>query len=139
MMDPRILREAEASLENMDESFNEFVGGQIKSIRKVVGEMEAHAQDCRHDISSLNGLALELSGLGATFQYPLLTRICQSLMTLLAGRGELNPKVSEAVGAHVDALTYVYAKKLQGEGDASAQSLMDNLAQAIRQIEIAGD
>lgn len=137
LLDRRLVQDAESALEGMDESFLEWVGGQISHIRTAAKAIEAQPGDCGREVAAMNGLAHEIAQLGATLQYPLLTKICQSLNTLLAGRSKLDPRSVEAVGAHVDALAYVHLKKLKGEGDASAQHLLDNLAHAIPKLQAA--
>lgn len=127
LLDRGAIEAADAAMDTMGDDFHTWVHDQIKQIRFIANNVESGAMDWSVAITSLRQLAGEIAGLGSTCGYPLLTEICQSLLSLLSGPEALNPRTIGAIGAHADSLIYVHAKKMQEDGGTAGEHLLDSL------------
>ena len=85
-------------------------------------------------MEKLYRIAHDLRGLGGTFGYPLVTKICANLgrhMDGLAAPSEIDDTV---VRAHIDALRAVFNDQADGEEDATGSELIAELQALVREF-----
>lgn len=102
-IDPDAIAKAEAALKGLSAQFGQW-------LQDEVGKLEAARDLIRSDganqfsLDKLYGHAHDLKGLGATYEYPIVTRIAGSLCKLL-GDGDTRLRAPlPLVYAHVDAI-----------------------------------
>jgi hypothetical protein len=83
---------------------------------------------CEH-LRRLYGIAHNIKGQGGSFDYPLVTRIGQSLCRFIAEAGEIELQETELpiVQAHLDALKLILEQRISGEGGETATKLAERL------------
>jgi len=77
----------------------------------------------------LYSIAHNIKGQGGSFNYPLVTRIGQSLCRFIAEAGEMELQETELpiVQAHLDALKLILEQRISGEGGETATKLAERL------------
>jgi hypothetical protein len=127
-LDQDAIARAEAALASMSVQFEEWINDEVS---KLDGARTA-ARDAAFSLASLESLytrAHDLKGLGATYGYPLVTRMAGSLCKLIdnaevravaTGQGNL-------VEAHVDAIKAVVRQKIKTDEHPVGKVLADEL------------
>jgi hypothetical protein len=122
--------EAEAAVARLAESYPELamadlVGAETALAAALDGPAPRPEQFLR-----LHNFAHNLKGQGGSFGYPLVTRIAQSLCTLVPDDIGRPPPLTAVplISAHLDALRLVLAERLIGDGGEMGRILLARLA-----------
>ena len=83
-------------------------------------------------IKDLYGMAHNIKGQGSSFGYPLVTRIGQSLCTLVRQERDFSDGDLGVVQAHLDALRLILAKDIKGEGGEVGAKLAARLENMVK-------
>lgn len=86
--------------------------------------------------SACRVLAHDLSGLGDTFGFPLVTSLCRSLCRFLTLRGDALEGAHGVIAAHMDALRLVAAGQVRGDGGPVGREITEELARAVRKFDL---
>jgi hypothetical protein len=78
-------------------------------------------------VKDLYNIAHNIKGQGSSFGYPLVTRIGQSLCTLVRQEREFSDADLAVMQAHLDALRLILTKDIKGEGGAVGAKLAERL------------
>lgn len=81
-------------------------------------------------------LAHDLSGLGDTFGFPLVTSLCRSLCRFLKLRGGALDGAREVIAVHMDALRLIAAERVRGDGGPIGREITEELARAVRKFDL---
>ena len=120
-LDPADLANAEAALARLANSYVTWAEGDVRKLTECFARLEAEGG--ADPLATLFAVAHDMKGQGATFGYPLLTRIGQALCRLI----EHEPDSIAAIGAHVAALARVVGERMTGDGGEAGQSLLTRL------------
>ena len=102
-IDPDAIAKAEAALKGLSSQFGQWLQDEITKLEAAQGEIRASGMT-RVSVDGLFTRAHDLKGLGATYEFPIVTRIAASLCKLLGdGDTRLNTPMA-LVDAHVDAI-----------------------------------
>jgi hypothetical protein len=92
----------------------------LKSAREDAGARASSVKD-------LYGFAHNIKGQGSSFGYPLVTRIGDSLCTLVRQERDFSDADLDVVQAHLDALRLILIKEIKGEGGEVGAKLVARL------------
>lgn len=133
-IDPGAIARAEAALAGLSTNFETWMADEIAKL---------DAARVRINAEGLTGEAAEglymrahdLKGLGATYQYPIVTRLAASLCRLTHDSAKRTSMPMALVDAHIDAIRRAVAEKIRTDEDpwaaATVTSLEDRAATAL--------
>lgn len=129
-IDPDAIAKAEAALQGLSSQFGAW-------LRDEVAKLEAAQVSLRADGMTQQGIdrlythAHDLKGLGATYGFPLVTRIAGSLCTLLGEQATRSQTPPVLIYAHVDAIRVVVREDMRDADDASGRVLAEQLEHSV--------
>jgi hypothetical protein len=83
-------------------------------------------------VKDLYGIAHNIKGQGGSFGYPLVTRIGDSLCTLVRQERDFSDADLGVIQAHLDALRLILAKDIKGEGGEVGAKLAARLETMVK-------
>lgn len=103
MVDQEAIKRAEAALEALSDQFDDWMGEELSKLDDTM----AAAKAAGYDAPSLDEVfrrAHDIKGLGTTYEYPLVSRIADSLCRLIEEDERRTPDQAPLVIAHVNAI-----------------------------------
>jgi hypothetical protein len=124
-VDPDAVARAEAALASLSSNFETWMADEIAKLDAAWARVLAEGANAQ----TLEGLymrAHDLKGLGATYQYPLVTRIAGSLCRLLHDPARRLAAPMDLLQAHFGAIKHAVAQKIRTDEDPwAAQAAAD--------------
>jgi Hpt domain len=106
---------------------------------KSVAELAALHKKCvegpdqhRDSFERIRRVAHDLKGQGATFGYPLVTSVAQSLHRFVSPNDNASEAQMEIIKSHVDAMRVILKDKVKGDGGQVGPVLLTGLNNAIK-------
>lgn len=130
------LEKAEALIAGLQDSYLEWVEGDLEKLQTFYGEaMAAEGADRRARLNDVFSVAHDVKGQGGSFDYHLMTaignKLCRFIEKLPA---EITRGHMEVVKVHIDALRLVIAQRMAGEGGRAGENLMRGLDAVIAKV-----
>ena len=131
-IDPAAIAKAEAALKSLSGNFAEW-------LQDEVGKLDAARQRVRAEgltaeaSENLYLRAHDLKGLGATYEYPLVTRIAGSLCKLIDDPVKRSDAPLFLVDAHIDAIKAAVKGGIQTDTNPTGRALVEELEQQVKQ------
>ncbi len=124
----RMVREAEAALEELRPAFEAELDNAVGGLTKTWGTSGAEAN--AESLSVLFRLAHDLKGQGRSFGFDLLTDVAASLCKLLVNLGKTEPNAwrFQAIDMHVRSIQLIAGKKIKGDGGPLGRELLEQIA-----------
>jgi hypothetical protein len=130
-IDPAAIAKAEAALKSLSGNFAQW-------LQDEVGKLEAARERIRTDglsTATAEGLYLrahDLKGLGATYEYPLVTRIAASLCKLIDDADKRMAAPMPLVDAHIDCIRAAVRNQTQTDADPMARATVEALEAKVK-------
>ena len=125
-IDADAIAKAEAALKAMSAQFGQWLQDEIVKLDQAQADIRAKG----YTSETAEGLyfrAHDLKGLGATYQYPLVTRLAGSLCRLMDD-GEKRMQAPLAIlDAHIDAIRAVVRDEIQTDDHPTGRALAETL------------
>lgn len=102
-IDAGALARAEAALKDLSSQFGQWLQDEVSKLDAALHAVKAQGLS-RETIDALYVRAHDLKGLGATYEFPIVTRIAGSLCRLLDNGDQRLRAPMQLVDAHVDAI-----------------------------------
>jgi hypothetical protein len=102
-IDMAALAKAEAALKSLSANFSEWLNDEIAKLEAARAAFQAQGAT-PEAARALYLRAHDLKGLGATYEFPLVTRISGSLCKLLDEGASYSPQVIKLADAHIDTI-----------------------------------
>ncbi|MET3527897.1 Hpt domain-containing protein [Phenylobacterium koreense] len=129
-IDPSAIAKAEAALKSLSGNFAQWLSDEITKLdaaRARIGEEGVNAQT----METLYLRAHDLKGLGATYEFPLITKICGSLCSLIDAKDKrLNVDLT-LVDAHIEAVKTAVRDGVKTEEQPEGRQMLDELARRV--------
>lgn len=125
-IDANAIAKAEAALKAMSAQFGQWLKDEIAKLEKAQADIRALGYTPAA-AEALYFRAHDLKGLGATYQYPLVTRIAGSLCKLLDDAEKRMQAPAALVEAHVDAIRAVVRDEIQTDEHPTGRALAETL------------
>ncbi len=132
VMDRALLERAEAAVQGMSEDYHLSALDDIAELRGLARAVAEGAADDESATGRIYSIALDVKGQGATFGYPLVTQIGDSLVRFMDGRTRLGRRGAQIVAAHADALRAVLGNDIRGDGGPLGAKLLGGLSILLR-------
>jgi hypothetical protein len=132
-IDPAAIAKAEAALKSLSGNFAEWLADEVS-------KLEAARQRVRTEgltteaAESLYLRAHDLKGLGATYEYPIVTRIAGSLCKLIDDPDKRAEAPMALVDAHIDAIKAAVRNRIQSESDPMGRTIVAELETRVKEF-----
>ena len=125
-IDPDAIAKAEAALKGLSSQFGQWLQDEVGKLEAAREAIRAEGAN-RATVDRLFTHAHDLKGLGATYEFPLVTRIAGSLCKLLGeGDGRVNTPMA-LVDAHVNAIRAAVRDNIRDSDNPIGQALASEL------------
>lgn len=132
-IDPAAIAKAEAALKSLSGNFAEWLNDELV-------KLDAARQRVRTDgltaetAETLYLRAHDLKGLGATYEFPLVTRIAGSLCKLIDDPESRHEAPMFLVDAHIDAIKAAVRGNIRTEDHPVGRKLVEELEERVNQL-----
>ncbi|HEX6860068.1 MAG TPA: Hpt domain-containing protein [Caulobacteraceae bacterium] len=135
-LDAGAVARAEAALKSLSSNFDAWMAEELDKLEAARGRLRAEGMTPEVG-EALYFRAHDLKGLGATYGYPLVTRLAGSLCRVLHDPAERLNAPAYLIEAHVDAIHAVVRKNLRDEADATGRALSEELETQVTRLRQA--
>jgi len=125
-IDANAIAKAEAALKAMSAQFGQWLNDEIVKLDQAQADIRAKGYT-PETAEALYFRAHDLKGLGATYQYPLVTRIAGSLCRLMDDTDKRMQAPLAILDAHVDAIRAVVRDVIQTDEHPVGRDLAETL------------
>jgi hypothetical protein len=125
-IDANAIAKAEAALKAMSSQFGQWLQDEINKLDAAQAAIRAKGLNAE-TAEELYFRAHDLKGLGATYQYPLVTRLAGSLCRLLDEPGKRAEAPLTLLDAHIDAIRAVVRDGIQTDDHPTGRILAETL------------
>jgi hypothetical protein len=130
----KMLSRADAAVKRLSDQFTDLALDEIGKLGTLLKDAAADLDKRPEIVRSIFMVVHDLRGQGATFDYPLLTRIGSSLCTFTENLDGSGDKELQVIGVHVDALKAVMTHKISGDGGPVGREIAKGLEIAVQKI-----
>ncbi len=130
-----VLKRAEAAVADLAKDYPAWALADVAKARAALTAAGDDAAQRGEQIGALFRVAHDLKGQGASFGFPLVTKIGQSLCILTRDRmREYGPKEFDLAKSHLDAIDLVLTKGIKGEGGKVGTDLVAKLEFKVKDL-----
>ena len=125
-IDASAIAKAEEALKAMSAQFGQWLNDEVSKLDKAQGDIRSHGYT-PETAEALYFRAHDLTGLGAPYQNPLVTRIAGSLCRMLDDADKRMQAPLAVVDAHIDAIKAVVRDQIQTDDHPIGRDLVETL------------
>ena len=125
-IDADAIAKAEAALKAMSAQFGQWLNDEIVKLDQAQADIRAKGYT-PETAETLYFRAHDLKGLGATYQYPLVTRIAGSLCRMMDDADKRMQAPAAILDAHIDAIRAVVRDEIQTDDHPVGRTLAETL------------
>lgn len=129
-LDPSAIAKAEAALKSLSGNFAQWLSDEIVKLdasRKRVADEGVNAET----MENLYLRAHDLKGLGATYEFPLITRIGASMCRLIDDKDKRLTVDLALVDAHIDAIKTAVRDEVRTEDQPQGRQMLEDLERKV--------
>ena len=130
-IDPAAIAKAEAALKSLASNFSQWLNDEIVKLEGARQQVRAEGITAE-SMENLYLRAHDLKGLGATYEYPLVTRIAGSLCKLIDDPDKRAEAPLFLVDAHIDAIKAAVKGGIQSDTHPTGHALVSALEQRVK-------
>jgi chemotaxis protein histidine kinase CheA len=131
-LDAAAMMRAEELLSAASEDYPDWALKTVDELARQHQICVSNRASCHEAFDYLRRAAHDLKGQGATFGYPLVTHIAQSLHQFVSPSERPTDVQLDIIKAHIDAMRAVLRERVRGDGGAIGKALMMGLDAAIQ-------
>lgn len=125
-----VLAKAQAVLDNNRTDFKPLGESFLEDFHQQIRELRNGKAASGHDITEILFTAMLFKSNGAMFQYPLVTRIADKLVSFLDALKNVDMPALEVIEAFYASLKALIVGQIRGDGGTAGQSLFNELTAA---------
>lgn len=125
-IDPQAIAKAEEALKAMSAQFGQWLDDEIAKLDKAQTDIREQGYNTQ-TAEALYFRAHDLKGLGATYQYPLVTRLAASMCKMMDDPAKRMAAPQLLIDAHIDAIKAVVRDKIQTDDHPVGRTLAEAL------------
>ena len=125
-IDASAIAKAEEALKAMSSQFGEWLQDEIVKLDKAQADIRSQGYNTQ-TAEALYFRAHDLKGLGATYQYPLVTRLAASLCRMMDDPAKRVAAPLVLIDAHIDAIKAVVRDQIQTDEHPTGRILAETL------------
>ena len=129
-IDPSAIAKAEAALKSLSGNFAQWLSDEIAKLDAARGRV----RDEGVNAETMEGLYLrvhDLKGLGATYEFPLITRIGASLCRLIDDKDKRLTVDMAVVDAHIEAIKTAVREDIKTEEQPQGRQMLEELERKV--------
>lgn len=135
-IDPAAIAKAEAALKSLSGNFAQWLNDEVAKLE------DARLRVKNEGLNTATGESLylrahDLKGLGATYEYPLVTRIAGSLCKLIDDPASRTEAPMFLVDAHIDGIKAAVRNKIQTDDHPMGKALVEGLEGRVKDFMAA--
>jgi hypothetical protein len=130
-LDPDLVARAEAALDRLSNNFGPWLAEEVRRLAGARANIHASGYNAE-TAAALNIRIHEIKSLAATYGFPLVTQIAQSLCRLVENEDTRLEAPLYLVDAHIDAIKAAVRSGVRSDDDATGRALLDALDQQAR-------
>ncbi|PWE16602.1 Hpt domain-containing protein [Marinicauda salina] len=134
--DPAAVARAEAALDELRHEFRGWLEEEVEKLEAAMAKVrsEGLAGEAGEELFNV---AHDLRGLGTTYEFPIVTRICASLAKLIETEEKRAAAPKKLVDAHVGAVRAALLQNVRDECDEIGRQLVETLEGHV--VELVGE
>ena len=133
-IDADAIAKAEAALKAMSAQFGQWLNDEIVKLDQAQADIRAKGYT-PETAEALYFRAHDLKGLGATYQYPLVSRLAGSLCRLIDDPAKRLSAPQPLVEAHIDAIRAVVRDEIQTDEHPTGKALAEALEARVAEYQ----
>ena len=122
-----MLANADAEIKEVGAGYTEWTVKDIEQLSALLAQASENPTDRRERISDIFDVSHDMRGQGTSFDYPLLTRICESLCRFTDELEQVDQTALDLVRTHIEAMRAVITHKVTGEKNELAEQIASGL------------
>jgi hypothetical protein len=132
-IDANAIAKAEEALKAMSSQFGQWLQDEIVKLDKAQADIRTQGYNAQ-TAEALYFRAHDLKGLGATYQYPLVTRLAASLCKMMDDPAKRMKAPRVLIDAHVDAIKAVVRDQIQTDDHPTGRALAESLEAGVAEL-----
>jgi hypothetical protein len=132
-IDPAAIAKAEAALKSLSGNFAQWLGDEIAKLERARQTVRSEGPS-PENMESLYLRAHDLKGLGATYGFPLITRIAGLLCRLIDDKAKRLQAPMPLIDAHIDAIKAAARDDIKTEDHPVGRVLVTELENRIKEF-----
>ena len=132
-IDPAAIAKAEAALKSLSGNFAQWLQDEVSKLEAARERIHTEGLSTA-TAESLYLRAHDLKGLGATYEYPLVTRIAGSLCKLIDDPAKRMTAPMSLVDAHIDCIRAAVRNQTQTDADPMARATIEALEAKVKAV-----
>ena len=132
-IDPAAIARAEAALKSLSGNFAEWLAEEVAKL-DAAGQRVRREGQTAEAMETLYLRAHDLKGLGATYEYPIVTRIAASLCRLIDDPAHRSDAPMFLIDAHIDAIKAAVREGVQTDEHPSGRALLAELENRVKSV-----
>jgi chemotaxis protein histidine kinase CheA len=132
-IDPAAIAKAEAALKSLSSNFSEWLQDEINKLEAARQRIKADGWSAE-TAENLYLRAHDLKGLGATYEYPLITRIAASLCKMIDDPQTRLEAPMHILDAHIDAIKACVRDQIKDASNPVGKMLAEELEGRVKEF-----
>ena len=130
-----VLARAEAAVSDLAKNYATWALADVARTRAALSAAAGDPAQRAHQVEALFRVGHDLKGQGASFGFPLITKIGHSLCTLTRDRSRTyETSHLDLAKSHIDAIDLVLSKGIKGEGGKVGAELVAKLESRVKEL-----
>ncbi|MBV9995886.1 MAG: Hpt domain-containing protein [Caulobacteraceae bacterium] len=130
-IDPAAIARAEAALKSLSGNFAEWLQDEVAKLEAARQRVRTEGMTAESG-ENLYLRAHDLKGLGATYEYPIVTRIAGSLCKIIDDSAKRQAAPPFLIDAHIDAIKAAVKGAIQSDEHPVGRALVQELEQRVK-------
>lgn len=126
-LDTKAIERAEQAIKDMQQDYAVWAQEDLSALEAAFRRACAGPAEQSAELRVMFRIALDMKGQGASFGYPLITAIGDSLAAFVEKRSSLVGLDCDVIAAHIATMRAVFAGNVRGDGGATGRELVAGL------------
>jgi chemotaxis protein histidine kinase CheA len=132
-IDPSAIAKAEAALKSLSGNFSQWLQDEVVKLENARQRVKTDGATAE-TMESLYLRAHDLKGLGATYEFPLITRIAASLCKLIDDKDKRLGASMQLIDAHIDAIKAAVRDDIKTDQHPVGKILITELERRVAEV-----
>jgi chemotaxis protein histidine kinase CheA len=132
-IDPSAIAKAEAALKSLSGNFSQWLQDEVTKLENARQRVKTDGVTAE-TMESLYLRAHDLKGLGATYEFPLITRIAASLCKLIDDKDKRLGASMQLIDAHIDAIKAAVRDDIKTDQHPVGKILITELERRVAEV-----
>lgn len=126
-----IVDEAKEGLQKLDGDYRQWLQADLDVMSESLRGAQSDPGSSAELMTKIHGISHDIKGQGATFGFPLITEVAQSLCSLIKNDAHSAADRVKLVAFHIDSMRVIAAHDIRGSGGEQGRELVERLHAAV--------